>query len=198
MPSTAPNPQSESSLQLVQEKLGKPYFDFEFLLECLQEVLIENGEEALLPDLPWRNSPEQQCEPFSPKHIQMYSIIFQMLNMAEINGAVQNRRKVEDKKSLAAVNGLWGERLQTLLHAGLSAADIAQQLPQVRVEPVLTAHPTEAKRATVLEHHRELYLLLVKRENQMWTTREQAEIRNEIKLVLERLWRTGEIFSRKA
>lgn len=197
MPSTAPNPQSESSLQLVQEKLGKPYFDFEFLLECLREVLIENGEEALLPDLPWRNSSEQQCEPFSPKHIQMYSIIFQMLNMAEINGAVQNRRKVEDKKSLAAVNGLWGERLQTLLNAGLSAADIAKQLPQVRVEPVLTAHPTEAKRATVLEHHRELYLLLVKRENQMWTTREQAEIRNEIKLVLERLWRTGEIFLEK-
>ena len=95
------------------------------------------------------------------------------------------------------MNGLWGERLQTLLHAGLSAADIAQQLPQVRVEPVLTAHPTEAKRATVLEHHRELYLLLVKRENQMWTTREQAEIRNEIKLVLERLWRTGEIFLEK-
>jgi|GEM_PF-4280695 len=72
MPSIAPNPQSESSLQLVQEKLGKPYFDFEFLLECLQEVLIENGDEALLPDLPWRNSPEQQREPFSPKHIQMY------------------------------------------------------------------------------------------------------------------------------
>ena len=67
MPSTAPNPQSESSLQLVQEKLGKPYFDFEFLLECLQEVLIENGEEALLPDLPWRNSPEQQLRAVLPE-----------------------------------------------------------------------------------------------------------------------------------
>ena len=95
------------------------------------------------------------------------------------------------------MNGLWAERLQKLLAAGLSAEEIAQILPQVRVEPVLTAHPTEAKRATVLEHHRELYLLLVKRENQMWTTREQAEIRQEIKLVLERLWRTGEIFVEK-
>ncbi|MCL5255469.1 MAG: phosphoenolpyruvate carboxylase, partial [Gammaproteobacteria bacterium] len=134
---------------------------------------------------------------FAAKQIQLYSIIFQMLNMAEVNGAVQNRRKVEDEKSLAAVNGLWGERLKTLLDSGLRAEEIAQILPQVRVEPVLTAHPTEAKRATVLEHHRELYLLLVKRENQMWTSREQAEIRQEIKLVLERLWRTGEIFVEK-
>jgi phosphoenolpyruvate carboxylase len=30
----------------------------------------------------------------------------------------------------------------------------------MQVEIVLTAHPTEAKRATVLEHHRRLYRLL--------------------------------------
>lgn len=197
MPLTAPNSPNVNSLKLVQEKLGKPYLDFDFLLECLQEVLIENGEEALLSYLPWHNAFEEIPVQFAAKQIQLYSIIFQMLNMAEVNGAVQNRRKVEDEKSLAAVNGLWAERLQKLLAAGLSAEEIAQILPEVRVEPVLTAHPTEAKRATVLEHHRELYLLLVKRENQMWTTREQAEIRQEIKLVLERLWRTGEIFVEK-
>ncbi|MBK8802829.1 MAG: phosphoenolpyruvate carboxylase [Fibrobacteres bacterium] len=42
-------------------------------------------------------------------------------------------------------------------------------MAEISVEPVLTAHPTEAKRATVLEQHRELYLLLVKLENRMWT-----------------------------
>ncbi|TVR47951.1 MAG: phosphoenolpyruvate carboxylase, partial [Planctomycetota bacterium] len=60
-----------------------------------------------------------------------------------------------------------------------------------------TAHPTEAKRATVLEQHRELYLLLVSRENQMWTPAEQNGIREQVKGVLERLWRTGEIFLAK-
>ena len=59
---------------------------------------------------------------------------------------------------------------------------------------MLTAHPTEAKRATVLEQHRELYLLLVSRENQMWTPQEQAEIDADLRAMLERLWRTGEIF----
>ncbi|MEN8131841.1 MAG: phosphoenolpyruvate carboxylase [Pseudomonadota bacterium] len=92
------------------------------------------------------------------------------------------------------MSGLWGETLHHLQQAGLSNQRIAAELPSIRVEPVLTAHPTEAKRATVLEQHRELYLLLVKRENQMWTAQEQAEIRQEIKVVLERLWRSGEIF----
>ena len=65
------------------------------------------------------------------------------------------------------------------------------------VDLVLTAHPTEAKRAIVLEHHRRLYLLLVKRENQMWTPYEQQAIREEIKTLLSLLWRTGEIFLQK-
>ena len=79
----------------------------------------------------------------------------------------------------------------------LTAEQIAAALPQMRVELVLTAHPTEAKRTIVLEHHRNLYLLLVKRENRMWTPYEQRAIREEIKTLLSLLWRTGEIFLHK-
>ena len=70
-------------------------------------------------------------------------------------------------------------------------------LSRITVEPVLTAHPTEAKRATVLEQHRELYLLRVKRENQMFTRIEQQNIRDDIKLAIDRLWRAGEIYVQK-
>ncbi|MCB0636153.1 MAG: phosphoenolpyruvate carboxylase, partial [Lewinella sp.] len=74
---------------------------------------------------------------------------------------------------------------------------IADSLAEIRVEPVFTAHPTEAKRATVLEHHRTLYKLLVQRENQMYTRTEQEEIKRSIKLTLDRIWRTGEIYLEK-
>lgn len=188
--------EGKSILDLVKEELGKPYKDLEFLLECLTEVLIENGEEELLPYIPWLNAPENIPD-LNARHVQLYSIIFQLLNTAEVNGAVQNRRNVEDEQSLSVVTGLWAERLEKLKSEGIKAEKIASILPKVRVEPVLTAHPTEAKRATVLEHHRELYILMVKRENQMWTKREREGIRREIKLVLERLWRTGEIFVEK-
>ncbi|MBR9998207.1 MAG: phosphoenolpyruvate carboxylase [Cyclobacteriaceae bacterium] len=185
-------------LQQVQEKLGKSYFDLEFMLECLRETLIENGEGNLANNIPWINE-NKELDPTSltDKHIQLYSLVFQLINMVEVNGAVQNRRKLEDKNSMASVNGLWAKSLQTLVNAGLSGREISEILPEIKVEPVLTAHPTEAKRSTVLEHHRALYLLIVKRENQMYTVKEQNEIRRDIKLALYRLWKTGEIFMEK-
>jgi len=187
-----------SVLKQVQEKLGKPYIDLEFMLECLRESLIENGEAELAKFIPWINE-NKELDPsaLTDKHIQLYSLVFQLVNMVEVNGAVQNRRKLEDQHSLTSVNGLWAKNLQALVDAGLSDREIAELLPDIKVEPVLTAHPTEAKRSTVLEHHRSLYLMIVKRENQMYTTKEQNEIRRDIKLALYRLWKTGEIFMEK-
>lgn len=190
--------EKDPTLELAKEKLGKPYKDFEFLLGCLKEVLIENGEAKLANDIPWLTKVDKiNAEDFSEKHIQLYSIAFQLLNMCEENGAVQARRKRENERSIASVNGLWAQNLMVLKDAGITDKEIASLLSSIRVEPVLTAHPTEAKRSTVLEHHRSLYLLVVKRENTMFTDIEQNEIKREIKLELYRLWKTGEIFLEK-
>jgi phosphoenolpyruvate carboxylase len=129
--------------------------------------------------------------------VQGYSMAFHLLNMAEENTAAQQRRVKEATEGVTAETGLWGHVLHHLRERGLEARRIAEVLAQVRVEPVLTAHPTEARRASVLDHQRSLYLLLVKRENQMWTPLEQQAIRQECKRVLELLWRTGEIFLEK-
>jgi phosphoenolpyruvate carboxylase len=117
--------------------------------------------------------------------------------MVEQNAAVQHQRITEAEHGLAAMQALWGQCLQQLQERNLSDRQIAAALSRIRVELVLTAPPTEAKRSIVLEHHRNLYLLLVKRENHMWTPYEQRGIREEIKTLLTLLWRTGEIFLQK-
>ncbi|MDX2166754.1 MAG: phosphoenolpyruvate carboxylase [Deltaproteobacteria bacterium] len=170
--------------------------DLAFLIGCFVEVLSEIGETALAARLPWQSASSD--EPLPPRAAQAYSMAFQLLNHAEENAAAQHRRATETLHGPTHEPGLWGQTLRQLAAAGLGGEDIAAALPAIRVEPVLTAHPTEAKRATVLEHHRALYLLQVKRENRMWTPDEQQGIRDEIKVVLERLWRTGEIFLDKA
>ncbi|BDD10269.1 phosphoenolpyruvate carboxylase [Fulvitalea axinellae] len=184
-------------LTKTQAKLGKPYIDLEFLLRCFKEVLIDNGEKELANYLPWINEPNEiPFESFGQKHVQMYSIAFQLLNMVEENGDVQRRREKENE-NLSSTKGLWANSLEYLKSWNIDQEEIADIAAKTYIEPVLTAHPTEAKRATVLEHHRELYLLLVKRENQMYTDMEQGDIRHEVKLTLDRLWRTGEIFVEK-
>ena len=184
-------------LKEIQVQLGKPYKDLEFLLNCFREVLEENGEEEISKQIPWINDLDSSSfEDITEKHIQLYSLVFQLVNMAEINGAVQHRRQLENK-DLSLVNGLWARNFKVLKEANIKEDDILERLGQMSVEPVLTAHPTEAKRATVLEHHRELYLLIVMRENQMYTEKEKANIRNNVKLCLYRLWKTGEVFVEK-
>ena len=172
--------------------------DFMFLLLCFQEVLRDLGESELAEHLPWQNaSMPLEHYPDSERALQAFSIFFQLLNMAEENSTAQNRRAFEAEHGLSHLTGLWGKTLLRFRELGIPETTICNLLPEVSIEAVLTAHPTEAKRKTVLEQHRQLYLLLVQRENQMWTPLEQIDIRNEIKVVMERLWRTGEILYEK-
>ncbi|MFT6866854.1 MAG: phosphoenolpyruvate carboxylase [Cyclobacteriaceae bacterium] len=187
----------KETLELLINTLGKPYKDLKFLLEALREILIENGEQLMAAQIPWINDlPDLSKTDFTEKHIQLYSLVFQMVNMVEVNGAVQHRRSLEDVE-LSSIHGLWAHNFKKLKDIKIDERDIAVRLKDIHIEPVLTAHPTEAKRATVLEHHRELYLLIVQMENQMYTKMEKEAIRNNIKQTLFRLWKTGEIFLEK-
>jgi phosphoenolpyruvate carboxylase len=127
----------------------------------------------------------------------LYSTCFQLLNIVEVNGAVQNRRKKEDHHALSVIDGLWSSNLKLLKEDGFSGEEIAANLSGIKVEPVLTAHPTEAKPTILLEHLRSLYLLVVKRENQMYSKFEQNEIRKSIKIALHRIWRISDVYTEK-
>ncbi len=169
--------------------------DFAFLLECFRDALIAIGERDLA-DLVGRafSVPPEQGDRLPPRGSQALSVAFHLLNMAEENTTNQVRRMRENLHGPASEAGTWPHQLQLLRDAGFTAEDIRRVLPRIHVQPVLTAHPTEAKRASVLDRHRELYLLLVERENPNRSPMEQATLRERIETGLERLWRTGEIF----
>jgi phosphoenolpyruvate carboxylase len=121
------------------------------------------------------------------------SLAFQLISMAEENAANQVRRVREIAEGPASSPGTWPHQLQRLRDASFSASDIRKVLAGIRVEPILTAHPTEAKRTSVLERHREIYLMLVDRDNPTRTPMEQAALQRRIQAATERLWRTGEL-----
>src|SRR6056297_2747961 len=105
----------EPLLGEVKSKLGKPYEDLEFLLNCFSEVLIENDEPELARQIPWISTEEPRFdEDSTQKLLHLFSISFQLLNLAEVNGAVQNRRAEQEEKGLTAVSGLWGNVLADL------------------------------------------------------------------------------------
>ncbi len=173
--------------------------DLKFLIECLGEVLTELGLGPLAKHLPWSGdaaSPDE-VDQLPPQLGLVYSIAFQLLNMVEENTAASMRDLREASEGLTAERGLWGSQLAALKAAGFSAEEIAAGFGHVLVEPVLTAHPTEAKRLSVLDQHRALFALIDARESGHQSPSHLAQLREKTKSALERLWRTGEILLEK-
>lgn len=131
------------------------------------------------------------------KIIQTLGIYFQLITLVEENAATQYRRQFENEQDVASIRGSWGETLKIWKSQGLSEDKMVDLIASINVMPVLTAHPTEAKRVSIVELHRELYLLLVQRENTALSTTEKNAIREKIINLLERWWRTGEIYLEK-
>lgn len=131
------------------------------------------------------------------RFIQLYSVVFQLLSMVEEIDLIDRRRHIEGKTNENTVLGLWPWAIKRLQTEGIEERELADICRQTYVEPVLTAHPTEAKRATVLEHHRELFALLQAYLLQDQTPVEQACVVRDTKMALERLLRTGEIFRQR-
>jgi len=175
------------------------------LMQSLARVLVSVGQESVAAYLPWQriwnpqpSPPVIDLPPTSAEDcLQAFSIAFQLLNLAEENAILQARRATARHDAKASESGSWEQALTQAIERGVSPAQLTQLLSQLRIEPVLTAHPTEAKRQTVLEHHRTLYRLLVARENSMWTPAERADLDRATDACLERLWRTGEIYLEK-
>jgi phosphoenolpyruvate carboxylase len=163
-----------------------------YLMGCLGDALASTGEKELLPYLPWSgNEPPAGAAPEGLP--QLYSMGFQLLNMVEERVAAEIRREREKVLGAESIRGLWPQALRDLQRMGLSAEEILEVLKGVRVEPVLTAHPTEAKRSSVRERHRALYDEMVRNEFPKYTEREKRRIREKIVTILETLWRTAEI-----
>lgn len=181
---------TDDSIQL--PKIRK---DFAYLQDCFVQMLRALGEDEIAALFAGERHPQSLDNP--EKLSKAFTLSFQLMTIVEENAAVQLRRKLEDEHGLPRISGLWGRTLDDLQSSGFTGKEIADQLPDMRIEPVFTAHPTESKRSTVIDQLREIYLLMVKRENQMWSEKEAQQIREDILAAMQRLWLTGQVFLEK-
>ncbi len=125
--------------------------------------------------------------------LQVQGIWFTLLGIAEQNAAMRRRRQVEAERGYDQLRGTFAQVFASTAAGGVSAADVRAVLATARVRPVITAHPTEAKRVTVLEKHRRIYRRLVDLESPRWTPRERQALVDGLRTEVELLWLTGEL-----
>lgn len=169
-----------------------------FIIDCYLKMLARINETEIIELLKNNQISELNNHQSNiDKVIQALSIYFQLMTLVEENAATQFRRKMEDDENINSIRGSWSEALHFWKENNIKEDEILSVISATHVNPVLTAHPTEAKRVTVIEIHRELYLLLVKRENSSLSKLELNSIEEKIINLLERWWRTGEIYLEK-
>ena len=183
----------------ISSGIAKIDADIQFLIGRLGAVLTTLGETEAAELLPWKSgvSADAAVAADTPAIEQAYSIAFQLLNMVEECAAGRTRRLREIAGQSSDNPGTWAYYLRRLKRDGLTAGLIAEHLPTVRVEPVLTAHPTESKRPAVLAQHRTLNGLLESLDSADQSPAERARLAETLTVALERLWRSGEILLEK-
>ena len=163
-------------------------------IKGLRDVLKSSGQNHLAALLPWLEDSKETAKLAEAGDIaEIYSIAFQLLDMVEERVAFEFRHDREALLGPESEKGLWPRCLKALKAEGFAEEEIAQAMSHIRIEPVFTAHPTEAKRASVRERHRDLYDRLQNKEKHGLTTEEKVIAREEFLTALEALWNTGEI-----
>lgn len=125
--------------------------------------------------------------------LQAQGIMFQLLSIAEQNAGMRRRRQTETELGPEHVEGTLARVVAQAAARGVTAEQFAGVIGSLKLRPVITAHPTEAKRVTVLELHRRIYRLLMDLESPRWTPRERRNLVDHLRQEIEILWLTGEL-----
>ncbi len=111
--------------------------------------------------------------------IRAFSIFSQLANIADDHEA---RRETRSLGSSAT------QRME--LHPGLTPKRVRAYLKDALFMPVITAHPTEVRRKSILDREYELSGLLERREAASIQTAERDDIDTQIKRAIRVLWQT--------
>jgi phosphoenolpyruvate carboxylase len=176
---------TESSFNVPAIRQGLDYLQTQ-----LVHVLEQSGEQALAKSFR-ADAPDEH-----PQLPKVYSLFFQLLNVAEEFAVTQHRIKLEETEGTARVSGLWGQTLTSWREEGISATQALERLQQTSIEPVFTAHPTESKRTTVLEQLNLLFEAFSDFQTASTATAKRDAERTT-RVILYRLWLTGEVFLAK-
>lgn len=131
--------------------------------------------------------------------IRAFSVYFQLVNIAEQHHRIRRKRYYELHTPDAPQRGSLAETLHSLKEqpSAHSSAEQRKQLQRVlddlEIRPVMTAHPTEAARRTLLEKQRRVADLLNKFDEEPLPPRRQAELHAQLAAEVESIWQTDEV-----
>ena len=132
--------------------------------------------------------------------IRAFTYFSHLANLAEDRHQI--RRRSEAERAGEAIEGSLDVALARIRQAGVAPAQVAEALSHSYLSPVLTAHPTEVQRKSILDAERGIALLLTQRDElrarqalyagrkDALTPRELADNEARMRTHVTQLWQT--------
>ena len=174
--------------ELVKDQGGEALFD---LVEAARRASIAQRE----GDAGARQELKTLLSALTPRtardFIRAFSTYFQMVNMAEKVHRIRRRRVYLQDADTPQPLG-FADTLRRLKEAGVDAPTLEKVLATVSVEPVFTAHPTEATRRTLLRKQQNVARHLIEMLDPYMTPQEERATLGRIRMEMTTGWQTEE------
>jgi phosphoenolpyruvate carboxylase len=127
--------------------------------------------------------------------IRAFSLYFRLVNLAEerdrVRAARRRERSERDRPAADSIAGTLAD-LRRVASPG-SSAELDELLGRLRISPILTAHPTEARRRTLLLALRRVERILARLDDHDLPTPEDRDLRRRLREEITLLWRTADL-----
>jgi len=128
--------------------------------------------------------------------IRAFSTYFMLVNIAE-EAHQHHERRVQVKKGGPLWAGSFEATLRDFHNDGINEQELQHLLNRLRFMPVITAHPTQAKRHTIMEALRRIFLKAEDLTDTRLSREQRADITSDLHTLIEILWSTDEVRSFK-
>ncbi len=176
--------------QVIVEQEGEELLELEERIRRLARDARETGDRAALEQTIRGLDLARQSAV-----LRAFSLFFQLANIAEQHHRLRRRRQYEHegrvpRESLAAA-------VTQLREAGIGDDELRAAAARLEVRPVLTAHPTEATRRTILQAHQRLATGLRRLDDPELPHSTRRRVQEQIAEEVTILWQTDEVRSRR-
>ena len=125
--------------------------------------------------------------------IGAFALYFGLVNLAEARARVRALRRRERAARDGVLDDSVADAVRRLRKLGRTDDELDAMVERLAVSPVLTAHPTEARRRTTLLALRRCGALLEQLDDARLTPSQDREVRRRLREEITLLWRTSDL-----
>jgi phosphoenolpyruvate carboxylase len=125
--------------------------------------------------------------------IRSFGLYFQLVNVAEERHRVRTLRRRERAARGGVLDDSVAEAVRLIRASGRTSEEIVGLVRRLAISPVLTAHPTEARRRTLLVALRRCHRLVERLDDPRLTPDDDRDVRRRLREEITLLWRTADL-----